>query len=382
MKVNAGGHQSPFQQKECTTVLKRGEEATFYAGCNLFWQDHTWMANHRMPINKAQVEQIMKAQLKIDDPPQRFPFTVTVALDNADMDVSTHIGALKRVSPPEPVHALLFALAKAITSKQPVGILQRWKALALTTEFAFQVVPQGGDDRYWKCQELRQRAIEQGDNAKVTTRQWIYDIMGFKMDKQAETKREIGANAIHQAYKNCKFWARTSEEITVSFVDTAITTFSRVFSLPAAKDAIVWCDETLSSLENPFQSIYVFQAIIDRAKTPEKIGWAVQGLVDHLRMGLIDKSVFANAKLRDHRSSGCRVVPLQFTLTHQLVGAWMGSAGWLGASALAAEVLLWPKQPSLVMCCSGCGCRGECWWRCGRSARNASKSCGEQNQKP
>ena len=63
-----------------------------------------------MPINNAQVEQIMKAQLKIDDPPQRFPFTVTVALDSADMNVKKHIGALKRVSPPEPVHALLFCI--------------------------------------------------------------------------------------------------------------------------------------------------------------------------------------------------------------------------------------------------------------------------------
>ena len=196
-----------------------------------------------------------------------------------------------------------FALADAINSQQPLGVLQRWKALLLTAEFAFQVVPQGGDARYWKYQELRQRAIKHGDNAKVTTRQWIYHIMGFKLDRQAETKREMGAHAIHQAYKSSvKFWARTSEDITVSFVDTAITTYNRVFSLPAAKDAIMWCDENLSSLENPFQSVYVFQAIIDRAKTPEKIGWAVQGLVDHLRMGLIDKSTFDSDRRRTRRT--------------------------------------------------------------------------------
>ena len=113
----------------------------------------------------------MKAQLKADDPPSRFPFTITVALDDADMEINKHIGALKRVSPPEPVHALLFASADAIISQQPLGVLQRWKALLLTAEFAFQVVSQGGDARYWKYQELRQRAIEHSDNAKVTTRQ-------------------------------------------------------------------------------------------------------------------------------------------------------------------------------------------------------------------
>ena len=302
LDVKSGGHQSPFKQEDCTAVLKRGEDATYVAGCNFFWQDLTWMANHRMPINNAQVTQIKKAQLKPEDPPNRFPFVITVALDDASMKVQDHLGALKRVSQPEPAHALLFAVEEAITSKQPDAVLQRWKTVLLTTEFAFQVVPEGGDQRYWKYEELRQRAIEQGDNAKVTTRQWVYDIVGFKFDKQAETKKEMGAHAIHQAYKSSvKFWARTSEDISVSFVDSAITVYPRVFSLPATRVAVIWCDENLSSTENPFQSIYLLQAVVDRAKTPDKISWAIQGLVDHLRMGIIDKSVFSIKGLRDHR---------------------------------------------------------------------------------
>lgn len=300
--VKAGGYQAPFDQSDCTSSLKRGEGSAYISGCNFFWQDHVWMANHRMPINDSQVQQIVRAQLKIDEPPARFPFTITIALDSPNMQVGDHLGALKRVSPPEPAHALLFAIAAAITGQQPDGVLQRWKSLLLTTEFEFIVVEDGGDNRYWKYQELRQRAIEIGDNAKITTRQWIYDIMGFKMDKQKACGREMGAHNIHQAYKeSVKFWARTTEEISVGFVDSAITVYTRIFSIPAASAAIQWCDENLSSTQNPFTSIWTLQAIIDRAKTPEKIEWGCQGLVDHLRMGIIDKSVFANAKLRCHR---------------------------------------------------------------------------------
>ena len=142
-----------------------------------------------MPTNASQVQHIVRAQLKVDEPPSRFPFRITVALDSPTMSVGDHIGALKRVSPPEPAHALLFAVAAAITSSQQYGILQRWKTLLLTTEFEFHVVADGGDNRYWKYQELRQIAIEHGDNAKITTRQWIYDIIGLQ-DRQAEIRRK------------------------------------------------------------------------------------------------------------------------------------------------------------------------------------------------
>ena len=81
----------------------------------------------------------------------------------------------------------------------------------------------------------------------------------------------------------------------MGFIDSAITVYNRVFSIAAASAAIQWCDENLSSTQNPFTSIWTLQAIIDRAKTPERIEWGVQSLV------MLDKSVFANAKLRCHR---------------------------------------------------------------------------------
>lgn len=136
----------------------------------------------------------------------------------------------------------------------------------------------------------------------MTVRQWVYDVIGFKADKEAELKHPVGSERIHQIYeKEMPFWAKTSERISAAFVDSAVTIYKRVFSLPAALEAIVWCDENLASNVNPFQSIYVLQSIVDRAQTPERIAWAIPGLLDHYRMELIDKGAFSVAKLRDYR---------------------------------------------------------------------------------
>ena len=177
---------------------------------------------------RAVIKQIMDLQLKPDAPPAFYPFTITIAADSAAMKVADHLGALKRVSAAEPVHALLFAVAEAITSNQAIGVLQR--------------------------------------------RQWVYDIVGFKRDKEAETKKTFGSARIHQEYsKSIGFWAKSSEKISASFIDSALTVFNRLFALPAALECLVFCDEAYSADQNPFQSIYVLQAIVDRAKTSGRI---------------------------------------------------------------------------------------------------------------
>ena len=112
---------------------------------------------------RAVIKQIMDLQLKPDAPPAFYPFTITIAADSAAMKVADHLGALKRVSAAEPVHALLFAVAEAITTNQAIGVLQRWKTVLLSVPLAFMVVPEG-DARFWKSHTLRQRAIEQGAN--------------------------------------------------------------------------------------------------------------------------------------------------------------------------------------------------------------------------
>ena len=49
--------------------------------------------------------------------------------------------------------------------------------------------------------------------------------------------------------------------------------------------------------------MYAFQAIIDRAQTPQHITWAVEGMIDGFHKGFVEQGFFAVSKLRDPRNS-------------------------------------------------------------------------------
>jgi hypothetical protein len=54
-----------------------------------------------------------------------------------------------------------------------------WRRALLSAPFHFEVCAKGEDRRFWRSQNLRQEAIQMGDVAQLSTRQWIYDVVGY-----------------------------------------------------------------------------------------------------------------------------------------------------------------------------------------------------------
>ena len=81
-----------------------------------------------------------------------------------------------------------------------------------------------GEPRFWRAQNLRQGLIEVGLVAQLSVRQWIYDVVGFKLAKEKELQKGVIPPAqLAKLYNDNIRWAGSSEALSDSFVDQAVT---------------------------------------------------------------------------------------------------------------------------------------------------------------
>ena len=282
--MSNGGAQAPFKQSDMTAVLNKDGPGLFYkCGLNFMWQSFTWMCNHRVPINNGQIKELQRFALEPLKPPRHIPFETVIALDSATQCVMGAKGALQRLSPPEPAFAVIFSIRDAIIQEAGDDVLGKWRDALLTASFRFELVT-SGDDRYWRAQNLRQEAIEMGIVSQLSVRQWIYDVVGFKASKEKDLGRELGSSQVAKFYHEKMKYARGTEGVSASFVDSALTVHRRVLSNETARQWLEWCDEHLMEKSPWSKSIYALQALVDRAQTTSRINWAICGLTDLYRM--------------------------------------------------------------------------------------------------
>ena len=264
LKIQDGASLSPYALSEHCAALEN--KKPYKCGGNFWWQDILWVANHRVPVNAAQIKEISRFYLPPLDPPETFPFDLTLAVDDDTFGSTGKLKGLQRLSPEEPVHALVQSIGNAIKAGATDDIMRRWLNVCLCVTIVFEVVPQG-EERFWRAQNLREQAIENGEVVHRSTRQRIYDVAGFKIEQERIHNREFSAAYVADLYNKRVKRAKSTECLSNSFVDTAITVYKRIFSLEAAKKVLKWVDENFFGYKNPFDSVSVFQAVVN--KEPE-----------------------------------------------------------------------------------------------------------------
>lgn len=312
LSLAQGGTQAPFDLQAAKRAV--GSEAGCYkCGCNFMWQGIVWMATHRVPINAGQIRAIKK-ELPYNSPPKTFPFTVTVGVEPETLEQRPE-GGWARLSPAEPVHALLFAMQEAIEQGCTEPVLKEWRRVCLTTSFSFENVPVG-EARFWRAQNLREQAVQHGLVVRMSVRQRIYDVAGFKLAREKQTGHDFGAEKVAQLYTQHLKLAADSEAISKTFVEDACAIHRRLLSLEPCAKILEWADRELL-VNNPWKSIYSLKALLDRASTSDNLIWCMEGLMDAWRMKFIDQSAFSVARLKDPRNSSleCMFFILQFPFT-------------------------------------------------------------------
>lgn len=319
LTIGQGGQQQSFDKDMAAKALS-GVTHSHKCGCNLFWSDLLWMANHRVPINFGQIRAIQK-ELPYDKPPIVFPFEVTVAVENKSQAAHRPDSGWPRLSPPEPVHAMLLSMQEAIQNHVSDGCLKDWRRLCLTVPFSFEMVAVG-EPRFWRAQNLREQAVQHGLVVQMSLRQRIFDVAGFKLAKEKATGQDFSAEKVAKLYAQHLKLASNSEAISNSFVEDALAIHKRVLSLDPCQKCLEWADRELLN-NNPWKSIYSLKAMLDRASTADNVIWAMQGLLDGFRVGFLDSSTFAVNRIKDPRASYVEVLKMKRDLKNHLLDEWL-----------------------------------------------------------
>ena len=321
LSLKDGGTEHAYTASVAKSVLAGG--TSFTAAGNFMWIDHTWMNNHRVPVNPGQIKHLQKTKFPYADPPLKSPFRAVVALVESQ-DASA--GGLQRLTPEEIDHAILFSLAEAIGKDVGDPILRRWVKMLLSFPMTFEVVPEG-DSRMWRAQNLREELVDIGETVRRSTTQRIHDIVGFKMEKEAEKHETWNAFKVAKQYKVYVKLARSSEEISQTFVENAITIHKRLLSVRRNQELLDWCDEyyagSASERSHPFPTINSLLSLCERAHTPAKITWSLELMLDHYRMEYIDLGHFSSRKLKDPKESYVCVCTLKLDARTYLLGPWL-----------------------------------------------------------
>jgi len=319
LSISAGGYQAPFDSTECRTVLT-DTTAQYKCGFNIMRHDILWLAAPRVPISSNKINEYRSFNLDPANPPTQLTQTV-LAVDPTVDPIS--VSGLQRLSPPEPTYAWAYALAEAIDKGFGEGILLRWKKLLLTASVAIESVPPG-ESRYWRAQNLRQELIEIGDVSKLTVREQILDVAGFKQDKERELGRPLSCPAVAKIWLDNVTFAKSSEAVSTSWIEVAVTVYNRVLAVPSAMQLIEWCDE---NNWNIISSVHWLHALVKRATDKDHIVWALQGLLDFYRFGHIDQGTLSVRSLLNPRTSYIEILNLKYDVKHHLLHTWLPRSG-------------------------------------------------------
>jgi len=305
LSIEQGGKEHPYSFEICKSVHTKNTSlgTASHGGGNFFWQDFTTLSAHRVPINQGQVKYI-QTKFPPSTPPFNSPYRTSVAIAGVTVDeCAADEPKLQVLSPIEISHAVLFSLSDAITGGASDAVLCSWKSLLLTWPMSWEVVAPG-DSRTWRAGNLREMMVDAGDSVRLSTRQLAMEVAGFKAETEATKQVTLSSADTSKLYSTYLVQARNSEKISTAFVDSALTVVKRVINIPECAMILEWCDENfLDDVQNPWNSIYALQSVVDRAQVPHLIAWAVDLLVDHYRMGFIDIGVFSIRKLKDSKDS-------------------------------------------------------------------------------
>ena len=134
LSVKDGGVQEPMTQAVLAHGMK-GDRGVVEGAGSLFWHDVRGRPQPNVPINVQGIEDIK--QHSFMSPPARVTFSVHVAID-ATATLADTKGKLQRISPEEPVHALLWGIHAAIERNAGADEMARWEALLLSIPYVFE----------------------------------------------------------------------------------------------------------------------------------------------------------------------------------------------------------------------------------------------------
>jgi hypothetical protein len=224
--------------------------------------------------------------------------------------------------PLEHLHAWLGGFAKSIKDKDEDAI-KEWERAALTSVVEFHHMTE--DTIQYRSMQSRENLAADFEALRTTPLMRILSFGAFKVRVEASGGKHSAADLL-QKYKTFITLGPRSEKLTLSFVDHACTILNRMFVIPGMAKLLQEADD-LPSGTNPLEGTTKLQAVISKARTPDRILLVVESILDSLRAGLLTHPPPLAAFTGSLPSSGGKglvdLIIYKFELSHYLLHEWV-----------------------------------------------------------
>jgi len=299
-----GASLAPFDKKRFDQALERGDKYT--CGASLFFSNPLRDASPGVPIDTKQVENYMLHYfMDVDNIPRLPHVEIGCEVGGADM---------LRTSPSEPLHALLFAAAKACAhataASQCTAVqetISKWKNVLRSLPTTIAVVT-GESAKFFASVQAR---IDATVDAAVLGRQpvqWAAEIVMHRLRlwRLQGGRAPPGALMVaNDLKKNLNFKGLSAnpgsmgtfgEQLTSNFVDNCLTCHDRLIQYPELVRLVL-------KYPGVWDSMNKIHVLVYKAGTKQNIQWVLEMLDDMLTTGLVNPDDLSGRSLKGHEST-------------------------------------------------------------------------------
>ena len=238
-----GGCDLPFDKDLYKKAMFGNSSSNFYkcAG-NVGWINEMYNPIHGVPLNMSLVQTLADHSYRDCFHIGSLSFDV-VSEGPAYLPMS-HKGALKLAGPPEPLHALWLAVDRDL-SKPDVddAVVKRWLHVMKTVAFVFYPL---ADDlaTHYHQETQRERMITAGAAVTHSALQKVMKIVNFKEKLERAKGSQLTSEHVYLAYREKVVLSPKSEDVSESYVKSAIDVYEKAFAVPGILDLVVDCEGT------------------------------------------------------------------------------------------------------------------------------------------
>ena len=297
--------EAPFDEGVFNAALASAEEKTppeiFYSSGGVFqWINHLWSPAPGVKVSERVVDEIVERDFK-HGPPKFFKISLMVAVmasEGAAMDPNAILegrrkGAMLSLSPCEFAHAAIFACGRDIEAQKGDAVLREWRHVFRTVQMDFVRASTGKASLH--AFQLREDYLARGEQVAWTTIQRVQLVIREKAALEfAGTK--CSSAKLAAVFASGVSLAKSSEPMSPSFIDAALTIEARVLSNDVCSVCLTLLEDHYG-ISGPFNSVYKLQSVVNRGKTQQGIEWCLLSLADALRMRFLEVGDFTVSKL-------------------------------------------------------------------------------------
>ncbi|CAE6948988.1 unnamed protein product [Symbiodinium sp. CCMP2456] len=311
LSVTEGGSGARFSQEACSQALSMG--AMFRFNGSIFLHDIRYRPWPTLPVNRASILEQLETHYN-NGPPEAVPFDITVATEGMDDDLMSLQGKLKRLSPEEPVFALLYAAAMAETEED----IQAYQRLLLNVHY--KVVSRAANaDLAKESISLREKMTDDVRAIKRTP----LSMMLFMVEKKKEIKGPAGkvtTEKVYQYFKGCH-WSKESEAPSLGFLENCFSLWNKIEAAPGILDTIQRAEMEFNQ-DSPFSSVQQMYHITLACKKvpPAKLAWVFEGILDGARAQILSKDDITKSRLSGaEKVNPVHVIAFKYDLLQELL---------------------------------------------------------------